>query len=401
MNKRIHLLLILLLTFPFYDLEAGNTFYYLTFEGCAPCKKMLKEVFSNQDLMDRIEQDYEFRIIDRDKPEDSVLIATYSKNSYPLMVFVDEDGVVMHQHAGALSIDGMYKLLDEIAIGITLKEKKEAFENNALNSREALWEYLSILEFGLEISSDEVKRVWEKWIATEPTESAIGIEGAEDLKFIGRWMMLPGMDFVWEFEEEPIQRLLENYEEAIQVYPDTLVKGRLAFLMIIHSMAEEETFEPKSFRKGMEWMSKHLESTEILVLNDSGKVVSFIDLGVPAEALAVNFSIWTGDTEYVKKYLPSLLGKLQESPEMFYTYLEYLQLEYVMPQEILNRFYASWRKIADESTNPNYKLMAAKLSLSKQDMSTASYFLESGLVHAEQTEGVYQEIEKLLSELID
>lgn len=389
------MLLILLLAFHHYGLQAGNTFYFLTFEACPPCKKMLTEVFSDKDLMDRIEEDYEFRIIDRDKPEDSVLIATYSKNSYPLMVFVDDNGAIIHQHAGALGIDGMYQLLDEIAIGITVKNQKEAFENNALKSREAFWEYLSVLEFGLEISSDEVKRVWEKWNAAESTESA------EDLKFISRWMMLPGMDFVWGFEEEPIQRLLENYEEAIQVYPDTLIKGRLAFLMIIHSMAEEETFEPKSFRKGMEWMSKHLESTEILVLNDSGGVVSFIDLGVPAEALAVNFSVWTGDMEYVKKYLPSLLGKLQESPEMFYAYLEFLQMEYVLPQEILNRFYASWRKIADQSTNPSYKLMAAKLALSKQDLSTASYFLESGLAHAEQTDVVYQEIEKLLTELID
>lgn len=72
---------------------------------CGPCKKLAKEVFTNNEVADYFNAQFINASIDMEKGEGPKLARQYSINAYPTLLFVDAEGKLISQAVGALDVN--------------------------------------------------------------------------------------------------------------------------------------------------------------------------------------------------------------------------------------------------------------------------------------------------------
>lgn len=162
MKKYIVIALILVL--PIISLAEGIEFEHITLneavvkakkEGkgifidifatwCGPCKYLTRDVFPDKDLGEYMNQNFINIKLDGEKDEGGALMRKYELNSYPTMLFLNEEGEYMDKLVGAAAAESILSF----AKGVANPESTEIFKlrkryKEGERGRQFLGEYIS------------------------------------------------------------------------------------------------------------------------------------------------------------------------------------------------------------------------------------------------------------------
>lgn len=163
---------------------------------CGPCKKMLKDVFSREDVGVFMNSRFVNYKKDMEKEDGKELTATYQVKAYPTFLILDAQGNVRHRIVGGMVAE---KFLEEIQKGMG-ENSLSAFSSRYANGEretEFVRQYIELLAAAY--MRDELKEILsEYWDALSDVQKS----GAENWALVKR--------FVTDVKSPEYQYLLEH-----------------------------------------------------------------------------------------------------------------------------------------------------------------------------------------------
>lgn len=186
MNKYIIVLLVLMTTLVNgQEQNQGIEFFQGTFEEamalassenkkifidvyttwCAPCKKMTKEVFPDEELGLLHNANFISIKIDAEKGEGIQIAQNYKVGGYPTLIYADAEGETIEKMTSYLSIKQMLSIGNDVLKGdINFDQLQESYVNESI-SHEELFKYITALQGkGL---YDRAASAFEKYFSAE------------------------------------------------------------------------------------------------------------------------------------------------------------------------------------------------------------------------------------------
>lgn len=77
---------------------------------CGPCKRMARDVFPQQKAGEFFNANFVNMKIDMEKEENAEFAGKYPVGSFPTLLFIDENGKVVHKDIGAREVEGLIEL---------------------------------------------------------------------------------------------------------------------------------------------------------------------------------------------------------------------------------------------------------------------------------------------------
>lgn len=77
---------------------------------CGPCKRMSRDVFPQQKAGEFFNANFVNMKIDMEKEENAEFAGKYPVGSFPTLLFIDENGKVVHKDVGAREVEGLIEL---------------------------------------------------------------------------------------------------------------------------------------------------------------------------------------------------------------------------------------------------------------------------------------------------
>jgi len=291
---------------------------------CGPCKWLAKNVFTDKDVADYYNENFINFKIDMEKGEGPDLARKWEIKGYPTLLFLDQNGEVIHRSIGARPavefLDLGNAANDPDRQVVTLQNKFESGER----SEEFLKKYTEALTSSGMKGFDEVAQLY--------------MDTQKD------WATEENMKFIFDYAEASMESKLFQYT----------VENKEAFIALV---GEEDFYQKLSYASDMDRSKAGISRTDKKALENHYKKY-FDDAGAKKQANLTYFSelMYSKDPVEQEKFKAEIQLFLASKPDLgsqFYNSVAW-QLYEITDDAYLLKKAAEWADISIEGEKNSY-----------------------------------------------
>ncbi|QVY64998.1 thioredoxin fold domain-containing protein [Polaribacter sp. Q13] len=229
---------------------------------CEPCKKMSKEVFTQKDVGDYLNDNFVNIKIDMEKGKGIELQKKYGVNSYPTMLFIDASGKVVHTQIGYCDTN---VLIEQAKIAVDPSRQKDAIVKK-YTSGERNPKF--IIDYIMALNNERKYKE-----ATQIAEDFLGSYNAEDILDTDIITILSISNSL-KYGSEKYKFLLDNKDKFIKLdgaheeaYDKLLRVTIFQYLSSLTVKLSLEEFQEAIEKAKNEYEMKSQQEAEVLLLS--------------------------------------------------------------------------------------------------------------------------------------
>jgi len=132
------------------------TMLYFHMNGCAPCRKMERNVFSNEIIFSFFNKHFLNIDVNTSKEKEKLIAAHYDVKLYPAFVFLDSNGIELHRVLGYIESETFLKIGENVLQNKeTIHYYKTKLDSNSIATEE-LYKHVQLLREANQLKTEDV-----------------------------------------------------------------------------------------------------------------------------------------------------------------------------------------------------------------------------------------------------
>lgn len=203
---------------------------------CGPCKYMAKTVFTNDSVADYYNTTFVNLKLDMEKGEGLEFAKKYGVHCYPMLMYIDGDGNVIHRMAGSTSAAGFIELgKNSLIPEKTYAYKKKELEKSPLNESTIL-QYVELLSGNCMDPSSKISDYFKNL-------------SEQDLMKRTNWYLM--RDYVYDYKSKEMQYFINNISSYEKAFGADTIESKILQLggSYFSPYTRAEKFDKAAFEK--------------------------------------------------------------------------------------------------------------------------------------------------------